>query len=67
MCCEKILTNEDGMKDKEGWWVVDVVFLVQKVFTMKILTRVQSAKGSSNLDSWFFTFVNGLFDQAPGP
>ena len=24
--CEKILTSEDGMKDKECWQVVDAVF-----------------------------------------
>jgi hypothetical protein len=42
MWCEKILTNEDGMKDKEGWQVNDAVFLVQKVFTLKILKRVHT-------------------------
>lgn len=25
--CKNILANEDGMKDKKGWQVVDVVFL----------------------------------------
>jgi hypothetical protein len=66
MWCEKILTSEDGMKDKGGWQVVDAVFLVQKVFTLKILKRVQSTKGSSDPDSCFFRFVDGqLFDQAP--
>jgi hypothetical protein len=28
MWCVKILTNEDGMKDKEGWQVNGAVFLV---------------------------------------
>jgi hypothetical protein len=28
MWCENIFTNEDGMKDKGGWQVVDAVFLV---------------------------------------
>jgi hypothetical protein len=66
MWCEKILTSEDGMKDKGGWQVVDAVFLVQKVFTLKILKRVQSTEGSSDPDSCFFRFIDGqLFDQAP--
>jgi hypothetical protein len=66
MWCEKILTNEDCMKDKGGWQVVDAVFLVEKVFTLKILKRAQSTEGSNDLDSCFFKFIDGqLFDQAP--
>jgi hypothetical protein len=42
MLCDKILTNEDGMNDKGGFQVVDVVFLVHKVFTLKIQKRVHS-------------------------
>jgi len=40
MWCEKMLTSEDGTKDKEGWQVADAVFLVHKIFTLKILKRV---------------------------
>jgi hypothetical protein len=64
--CEKILTSEDGMKDKVGWQVFDAVFLVQNIFTLKILKRVQSTEGSSDPDSCFFRFIDGqMFDQAP--
>jgi hypothetical protein len=42
------------------------VFLVQKVFTLKILKRVQSTEGNNNPDSCFFRFIDGqLVDQAP--
>ena len=65
MWCDKILTNEDGIKDKGGWQVVDVVFLVQMVFTLKILNSVQSIKVSNYPNSCFVKFVNGqLFGQA---
>lgn len=65
MWCEKILSNEEGMKDKGGWHVVDVVFLVQKVFTLKILKRIQITEGSSTTDSCLFEFIDDqLFNQA---
>jgi len=65
MWCEKILTSEDGMEDKGGWQVIDAVFLVQKVFTLNILKRVQSIEETSDPNSNFFKFVDGpLFSQA---
>lgn len=38
---EKILTSENVMEDKGGWYVVDAMFLVPKVLTLKILKNVQ--------------------------
>jgi hypothetical protein len=65
MWCEKTLTSANGMKDKRGWQVANAVFLVPKVFTLKILKRVQSTKGSRDPISCFFRFIDGrLFDQA---
>ena len=46
----KMLRSKDGMVDKDGWHGVDGVFLVQKVFTLRILKRVQSTQRSSSPD-----------------
>ena len=60
------LTSEDGMKGKEGWQVIDAVFFVQKVFTVKIPKRVRSREGSNDPNSCFFRFIDGQpFDQSP--
>ena len=66
MWSEKILNSEDGMKNKRGWQVTDAVFLVQKVFTLKILKRVQNINEINGPNSCFFRFIDGqLFEQAP--
>ena len=44
----KMLSSKDGMVDKDGWHGVDGFFLVQKVFTLRILKRFQSTQGSSS-------------------
>ena len=36
----KILSSKNGMVEKDGWHGVDGVFLVQKIFTLRILKRV---------------------------
>ena len=61
----KMLISKDGMMENDGWHGVGV-FLVQKVFTLNIMKRVQSTQGSSSPDSCFFKFVDGkLFHQNP--
>ena len=51
------------MKDNGGWQVIDEVFLVQGIHTLKTPKRFQSVEGSSHPRLYYFRFTNSQHDD----